>query len=109
MNSILTNARLALAALAIAAAPVSFALAESNNDPSGLETSNLAVVSNPVEVQTGSNAFPHFNASSAVGVETGGVVALAGSQSEPQPVNAMPHALTASGSWTLAQAGIQQR
>jgi len=107
MNSVTKKMRLALAALALATAPVSLALAESNYDPSGLEGSNLTVVSNPVQTQTGSNAYPTFSPNAIVGVRTGGVVALAGSQSEPQPLNALTHSLTTSDVRLFAQANNQ--
>jgi hypothetical protein len=107
MNSVTKKMRLALAAFALVTAPVSMALAESNYDPSGLEGSNLAVVSNPVETQTGSDAFQTFSPSAIVGVRTGGVVALAGSQSEPQPVNALPNSLTGNNVRFFAQAANQ--
>jgi hypothetical protein len=104
MNSLTKKMRLTLAALALATAPVSMALAESNYDPYGLEGSNLAVVSNPVETQTGSDAYPTFSPNAVVGVRTGGVVALAGSQSEPQPVNALTHSVTTNDVRLFAQA-----
>lgn len=107
MNSVTKKMRLALAALALVTAPVSMALAESNYDPYGLEGSNLAVVSNPVQTQTGSNAYPTFSPSETVGVRSGGVVALTGSQSEPQPVNALTHSVTGNDVRLFAQADNQ--
>ena len=130
MNSVTKKMRLALAALALATAPVSLALAESNHDPSGLEGSNLvvsnpvqtqtgsnayptfspgeaAVVSNPVQTQTGSSAYPTFSSNEIVGVRTGAVVALAGAQSEPQPVNAIPNSLTGNDARLFARANNQ--
>jgi hypothetical protein len=117
MNSVTKKMRLAIATLLLASAPVSLALAEGSNlavvsNPVEAQTGSnayptfspaSAIVSNPVETQTGSNAYPTFSHSATVGVRTGGVVMLAGGQSEPQPINALPSSLTTGDVHLFAQ------
>lgn len=98
MTSVNTRAALALITLLAGAAPVGVAFAgEGNGDPNGLDNSQLPVLANPIEGQTGSAHYQSFDRSSTVGVGPGAVTPSTSNQSEPEPLNSLPDAPNAGG------------
>lgn len=72
---------------------------EGRGDPFGLDRANLAVVANPVSVQTGQAAYPTFSRRTRVAVTAGGMVPTKGSQGIVESPNSLPSAPEIGGVW----------
>ena len=105
MRILRIGSRLALVGLVATGVSAGTAMAaEGNGDPFGLENSQLAVTGQPVETQTGSQAYPGFDPRVRVPVVIGGVARADGAQGEPEPRNSLASAPEIGGVWAAQPA-----